>query len=92
MILRALTNGALTAADTVTVKSGIIGGVLITADGTNAVVVQVRRDDSSGKRIIDVTTKIPLWITGPFHLEDTERAYVNVSGTGAAAQFYEWVS
>jgi hypothetical protein len=92
MILRALTNGAITAADTVTVKSGIVGGVLITADGTNNAVLVVRRTDSAGKPIINVTTKIPLWVTGPFHLEDTERAYVDISGTGAAVQVYEWVS
>lgn len=92
MILRALTNGAITAVDTVTVKSGIIGGVLITADGTNNAVLAIRRVDASGKRIINVTTKIPLWVTGPFHMEDTDRAYVDISGTGAAVQVYEWVS
>ena len=92
MILRALTNGAITGTDTLSVQSGIVGGVLITADGTNNAVVEVRRVDSSGKEIINITTKIPLWITGPFHLEGSQAAYVSVTGTGAAVQVYEWVS
>jgi len=92
MILRALTNGAITAAETVAVKSGIVGGALITADGTNDATVVIRRENDAGKSILHVVTKIPLWITGPFHLEDTQAAYVSVSGTGARVQVYEWVS
>jgi len=92
MILRALTNGAITSADTVTVKSQIVGGILITADGTNDATVAINRDDTNGKPVIEVVTKTPLWITGPFSLEGTESAYVSVSGTGAAVQVYEWVT
>lgn len=92
MILRALTNGAVSGDQTLEVKSGILGGVLITADGTNNAVVTVRRVDNAGKPILQVTTKIPLFPTAPFHLEDATSIFVSVSGTGAAAQFYEWVS
>lgn len=92
MILRALTNGAINAAASIVVKSGIVGGVLITADGTNNAVLTLRRVNSTGKPIIQVTTKIPLWVNGPFHMEDTSDAYVDISGTGAAVQVYEWVS
>lgn len=92
MILKALTNGAVTGEQTIEVKSGIVGGVLITADGTNNAVIVVRRIDGAGKPIINVTTKIPLWITGPFHTEDATQVNVNISGTGSAAQIYEWIS
>lgn len=92
MILRALTNGAVDGTQTLAVKSGIVGGVLITADGTNAATVVVRRENDTGKPVIHVITKIPLWVTGPFHLEDAVAAHVSVSGTGALAQVYEWVS
>lgn len=92
MNLRALTNGAITVDATVNVKDQIIGGLLITADGTNNAVVKVRRENAEGKPVIDITTKIPLWITGPISLENTSTAYVNVSGTGAAVQVYEWIS
>jgi hypothetical protein len=91
MILRALTNGAASGDQTLTVPSRIVGGVLISADGTNNATVVVRRDDSSGKPIIHVVTKIPLWLTGPFSLEGAANAFVSVSGTGALAQIYEWV-
>jgi hypothetical protein len=92
MILRALTNGAITVASAVTVSTRIVGGLLITADGTNNAVLKVRRDDTNGKPVIDITTKIPLWITGPIDMEGTNTAYVDISGTGAAVQVYEWVS
>lgn len=91
MVLRPITNGSVTGTQTLTIKSGIIGGVLITADSTNAAVVTIQRNDASGKEIFDISTKVPLWLAGPFSLEDTTTAYVSVSGTGAAAQFYEWV-
>jgi hypothetical protein len=92
MILRALTNGAMTGTDTLTVTSRIVGGVLITADSTNAATVVIRRLNDTGKPILDVTTKIPLWITGPFSTEEALQVHVSVSGTGAEAQVYEWVS
>jgi hypothetical protein len=91
MILRALTNGAASGDQTLTGPSRIIGGVLISADGTNNATVVVRREDSSGKPIIHVVSKIPLWLTGPFSLEGSQNAFVSVSGTGALGQFYEWV-
>jgi hypothetical protein len=91
MVLRPLTNGSFNGTQTLTVKSTIVGGVLITADGTNAATVVVQRQDANGKEIFEIVTKVPLWIAGPFSLEGTEAAYVTASGTGAAAQLYEWV-
>lgn len=91
MVLRPLTNGAFAGTQTLTIPSFIMGGVLITADGTNNAVVTVQRTDSSGKKIFDITTKVPLWIPGPFSTEAEDTVYVSVSGTGALAQIYEWV-
>lgn len=91
MVLRPITNGSVTGNNTLTIASQIVGGVLITTDGTNAAVVTVHRDDASGKEIFDISSKQPLWIAGPFSLEGTDQAYVTVSGTGAAVQIYEWV-
>ena len=91
MVLRPLTNGAFAGTQTLKVPSFIVGGILISADGTNAATVTVQRNDSGGKEVFEVVTKIPLWIAGPFSLEATDTAYVSVSGTGAAAQIYEWV-
>jgi hypothetical protein len=91
MVLRPLTNGAFAGTQTLDIKSFILGGVLISADGTNNATVTVQRDDSSGKEIFEIVTKVPLWIAGPFSTEGTDIIYVNVSGTGALAQIYEWV-
>lgn len=92
MLLKAIgSDGALAGSGTLICESRIMGGVLITADGTNAAIVVVRRENASGKQIFDFSTKAPLFITGPIGLEGTQALYYDVSGTGAAAQFFEWV-
>lgn len=91
MLLRALFDGSITAPASAKIGSGILGGVLITTDGTNAAVVIVRRVDSNGKQVFKLSTKTPLFIKGPIGLEGVSDAYCDVSGTGAAAQFYEWL-
>jgi len=68
-----------------------MGGVLITADGTNNATVIVRRENSSGKQVFDLVTKSPVFITGPLSLDGSQALYYDVTGTGAAAQFFEWV-
>lgn len=94
MLLKALTDGSVTATGTFTTQSsyqgGILGGVLITADGTNAATVTVQKDDSNGKTIFKLVTKSPILIKAPISLEGTRTAYYSVSGTGGAAQFFEW--
>jgi len=91
MLLKAIGNeGALTGTGTLTCESRIMGGVLITADGTNNATVIVRKDNSSGKQIFDLVTKSPAFISGPISL-GSQILYYDVSGTGAAAQLYEWV-
>jgi hypothetical protein len=91
MVLRPLTNGSFSGTQTLTVNACIIGGVLITADSTNNATVTIQRENDTGKEVFEIVTKVPLWIAGPFSLEGARTAYVNVSGTGAAAQIYEWV-
>lgn len=92
MLLKAIgDDGALAGTGTLTCESRIMGGVLITADGTNNATVIVRRENSSGKQVFDLVTKSPIFITGPIGLVGTQALYYDVSGTGAAAQFFEWV-
>ena len=92
MLLKALGNdGAVTGTGTFPVALGMLGGVLITADGTNNATVILRREDSTGKQVFDLVTKSPTFIAAPIGLEGSKVLYYNVSGTGAAAQFFEWV-
>ncbi len=91
MLLKPTSDGAVTGTGTHTFDSGILGGVLITADGTNDVTVTVQRDNSSGTTVFDIVTKTPIFIAGPLDIGSTS-GYFSVSGTGGAAQFYEWVT
>lgn len=94
MLLKALTDGSVTGTGTFAFQSsyqgGLLGGVLITADGTNAATVTVQRNDSNGKTVFKLVTKTPLMIKAPISMEGAQGGYYSVSGTGAAAQFFEW--
>jgi len=97
MNLIALTDGRVSGTGTLTLEGaasagGKLGGVLITTDGTNAAAVTVQRDNASGKTIFSVSTKTPMMVTAPMDSEATSVLYYSVTGTGAAAQFYEWVA
>ena len=92
MILRPISNGSISGTGTLTFKSGIVGGVLITTDNSNAAAVVLRRDSGTGTVVIDISTKTTIWITGPFSMEGTETLYYSISGTGASAQLFEWVT
>ena len=96
MLLKSATNGAVSGTGTFPLDSRILGGVLISTDGTNAAVVTVQKDNSNGRQIFSISTKTPIFITGPIGNRDTDNsasqlAYYSVTGTGASAQFYEWV-
>lgn len=96
MKLRALTDGAVTGTGTATLEAnpgadGLIGGVLISTDGTNAAVVVLRRDNASGKQVFSVSTVQAGMITAPISMEGTATCYFSVTGTGASAQLFEWV-
>ena len=92
MLIKALTDGRVSGTGSLTVGSGILGGILITTDGVTAVTVLAKRVNSGGKTIVSVTTAIPMFIAGPFSLEDSDTVYYSVSGTGGEAQFYQWVN
>lgn len=95
MILRAITtegnhSGLMSGADSLRISSKILGGVNISADGTNAATVVVRKDGPEGEIIFHQITKSPLFVVGP--IQAANICYCNVTGTGALAQFYEWAN
>jgi len=91
MLLKALTNGAISGTGEVTVKSLKIGGILVTTDNSAQGTVILKRNDTNGKRIFDITTTTTIWVGAPFSTEETETVYFDVSGAGCQAQIYEWV-
>jgi hypothetical protein len=71
-------------------EGGVIGGVLISTDNSNAAAVILRKDNSSGAKLFDISTKTALFITAPIMVADTDTIYYDISGTGASAMLYEW--
>lgn len=90
MILKALTDGSVATTGSMTCAGYIFGGAMITADGTNNCTVTVQKDNSSGKTIFKIVTKSPGLFVAPFSTEGTTTLYYSVSGSGGAAQFFEW--
>ena len=90
--MKAITNGSVTGTGTVNCESQIVGGVLITTDNTNQGTVILRRDDASGKQVIEIKTVTSIWVSGPFSMEGTASLYHSVTGTGCEAQLYEWIT
>lgn len=68
--------------------SPILGGVMISADGTNTATVTVREEASDGPVIFDMSTKSPAFIAAPF--KANKLCYFSVSGTNGTAQFFQW--
>jgi hypothetical protein len=91
LILNALTDGKVSGTGTLTIPSGMLGGILISTNSSNAAVVTVQRDDANGKKVFDISTIAPAFLIGPVALQDTDTAYYSVTGTGASVQFYESV-
>lgn len=90
MIYKSLTGQKVAGTGTVDMNGYIFGGALITADGTNAAVVLIRENDSSGDILFDLETISPGAILLP-SLSKSKRLYYSISGTGASAQLFEWV-
>ena len=97
MNLQTLTNGRVSGTGTLTLEGqhtagGKLGGVLISTDGTNAADVVVRRDNADGDAIFSISTKTPMMVTAPIDSRGTSALHYTVTGSGASAQFYEWIS
>ena len=90
MILNPVTDGSVTGTGTSTYPSRILGGVLITADGTNDATVTLQIDNSDGFTVFKLVTKSPVFVAGPISI-GSQVGYYSVSGDGGACQFYEWV-
>jgi len=90
MLLKPLTNGSVAGTGTIVIESGMMGAVLISADGTNAAVVKLYKDNSSGPIVYQVSTKAPLFTAGPINV-GSQALYYDISGTSGAAQIYEWI-
>jgi len=91
MLLKPVSDSTVTGTGTSTFQSRILGGVLISADGSNAETVTLQRDNSSGTTVFKIVTKSPIWVTGPIDI-GSQAGYYSVTGTYAAVQFYEWVT
>jgi len=97
MILNPVSDGSIATGGTgtLTFNSRILGGVLITANGTNDATVTLQSNNASGFTVFKLVTKSPIFVAGPISIKDanddpTNAGYYSVSGTGAAAQFFEW--
>lgn len=69
--------------------SRLLGAINVSADGTNAASVTVRKDSATGEIIFQQLTTSPVFVTAP--IQASETCHYTVSGTGAAAQFFEWI-
>jgi hypothetical protein len=93
LYLRALTNGKVSDSNTLdTIRGNIV--VLISTNNTNAATVTIQRDNELGKKILDVSTvqsgMFPYTYT--IDTEGSKKVFYSVSGTGASAQFFEYVA
>ena len=89
MILNPASDGSVAGTGTLTFESRILGGVLITADGSNDTTVTLQRDNSDGFTVFKIVTKSPIFVAGPLSL-GSQAGYYSVTGTGSGCQFYEW--
>ena len=90
MVLNSVSDGSVIGTGTLTFDSRILGGVLVTADGTNDATITVQENNSDGTKVFQIVTKSPIFVAGPITI-GSQAGYYSVSGTGGAAQFYEWV-
>jgi hypothetical protein len=88
-ILVPLTDGAVSGTGTMFLRGDSVGGLLVTTDGTNAAAIVLRKNNASGDRLLDISTKGTIFQSPRIRLGDTSVVYFSVSGTGAKAQFYE---
>lgn len=96
MHLRALTDnlgnkGKLTGTGTIDLKAQNVKSVkvLVTTNNSAAAVVILRKVDSSGDKIFDLSTiTAGDYPAQPVLVDGTDLLYYDITGTGAAAQIY----
>lgn len=89
MILNPVSDGSVVGTGTLKFDSRILGGVLITADGSNDTTVTLQQINSDGTTVFKIVTKSPIFVAGPINI-GSNAGYYSVSGTGSGCQFYEW--
>ncbi len=89
--LRDLTSGKVTGSGTLSLAtdSRTLGGIGISADGTNLATLTIREDNASGNIIFQMSTTSSIFIGAPFEATDT--IYYTISGTGASVELFEWI-
>jgi hypothetical protein len=87
MALKTASNGSISGTGTVELESTIVGGVLVSTDGTNAATVIIKDLDNNGETVISYSGKEAIWIDGDFYCQ-SGTAYYAISGTGATAQIF----
>jgi len=70
----------------------IFGGCLITTDNSTVGTVILQRENSDGKELMKIATATSMWINGPFSMENTDKLYFSVTGSGCKVYLYEWVN
>lgn len=86
MLLTPITDGRVSGIGTLIMSTGVLGGVMITADGTNDAVVVIRNNGPDGRKIFHLSTKNSIFVGAP--IACCKEVYYDISGTGASAQIY----
>jgi hypothetical protein len=90
MVIRPISAGAVSGADTISLDQNVFGGFVLSTDGTNAGTVTIRDTDGSGTILAQVTSVQSLAFIQPIRA-DSGTVHYTISGTGASAMLYEWV-
>jgi len=89
--VRPISNGAISGSGTLVLTGSRLGGTVISADGLNNAVVEIRKNNATGDVLLDLSTKIPFVETAQILCADTSVIYYSISGTNAKAQIYEHI-
>ncbi len=81
---------AATSTGTVTMDGNLFGGFDLNADGTNAAVLEVREDTSTGRLLVHSKSTTGKISHAPYKSR-SKTLYYSISGTGADMMLYEWV-
>jgi hypothetical protein len=89
MILKPITSGSISGVGLIACQSKLLGGVLISVDGTNAGTVVVRKDSETGDVVFHMVAFRPVFCGNPILASDI--LYYSITGTGCTAMLYEWI-